>query len=183
VYAKGKSTEQLQEEALAWWVGLEPEQARQGKPKEWSNILRHTSLWNWPAVQGTIREKIERIFRPGKQQKEAERVTAERQLGWVTGADGERYWNYHTAEVTFETSEKWASAAVDRTLLDLQDLSVKVVGLCEECGRLFVRLRPTRSRYCSGSCRGRAYLEAHGFKPASERSGRERPHRDLGHGR
>ena len=35
---------------------------------------------------------------------------------------------------------------------------------------LFIGLRPTRSRYCSGACRNRAFLKAHGFKPPSETS-------------
>src|SRR5215831_15062643 len=62
-YAKGKSLGQLQEEALAWWIGLKPEQIRRAKPEEWSNILQLTARWKWRAIQTTIRETIERIYR------------------------------------------------------------------------------------------------------------------------
>jgi hypothetical protein len=170
-YAKGKSAAQLQEEALAWWVGLEAEQARQGKPEEWSNILRHTARWDWPTIQRTIRERIERIFLPGKKQRQAELVSAERQLGIFTAPDGERYWNYRTVEFLPKGSAKWVSRVIDRVLFDLQDLSVKVVNRCEECARLFVRLRPSVGRYCSPGCRHLAYLKAHGFRPPGETTG------------
>jgi hypothetical protein len=172
-YAKAKSPEQLHEQALAWWMGIDPEQAHREKPQQWSNILQLTQHWKWPAIQAKIREKIERIFLPSEYRKQAERVTADRQLGVFTNPDGEQFWYYYTVELLPKRSDKWVSAAIDRVLLDLQDLSVKVVHRCEQCGRLFVRLRPTRSRYCSGSCRGLAYLETHGFKPARERSGKD----------
>jgi hypothetical protein len=173
-YAKGKSPGQLQEQALAWSVGLQPKQARQGKPDEWSHILRVTARWDWPAIQRTIREKIKRIFLPSKTRKQAERVTSERRLGIFTAPDAEQYWYYHTGELAFDKPEKWVSGAIDRTLEDLQDLSVKVVHLCEECGRLFVRLRPSVGRYCSPNCRHLAYLKAHGFTPAGETTGKTR---------
>lgn len=172
VYAKRKSPGQLQQEALAWWIGIHPEQARQEKPREWTNILRATGRWRWVAVQSAIREKIERIFLPSADRKEAERVTAERQLGVFAAPDGERYFQYQTAELSVETPEDWVSAAIDRTLLDLQDLSVKVIERCHECGRLFCRLRPSVGRYCSPGCRHLAYLKMHGFRPLGETTAR-----------
>lgn len=165
VYAKGKSPPELQHAALAWWVGLTPEQFRQWGPRDWPDLIKPLPGWDWVPIQDEARRRVERLFLPRQEPLHLEPVTAPRVLGIFKDKDGESYWYYDTQTLLPHTGEEWVSRAIDRTLYDLRDMNLKVIGHCAECGRVFVRLRPTVSRYCSPGCRHLAWLKAHGFKP------------------
>ncbi len=172
VYAKNRTAKYLQDEFWAWYCGVYPEQASREVPREWSQLLDDTKGWDWPGMQAKAREKIEQIFLPGPKPSYPVWISAERAPAIFTASDGKKYFAYETALGKDAKPDEYITAAIDGMLNNLSDLSVDVMGVCAECGRLFVRLRPTSSLYCSPACRHLAFLKKHGFKPPTKASGK-----------
>lgn len=169
-YAFNRSGKEIQRTFWEWYNGVYANQVMQAEPHAWKTLMRDTADWDWPAMKRRVRETIEGVLRPKGKVQRLRPIEAPRGLGIWEAEDGKRYFHYSTIPNLALAQDSYADAAVDMMLTDLHGISTEVMHECEVCGRLFVGLRPTRSRYCSGVCRNRAFLKAHGFTPPTARA-------------
>ncbi len=173
LYASGLSDKELRVGFWSWFIGVSNEQARREVWTGWDAILRKTRGWPWPIMQEDMRKKIEEFF-GGLDKTKGLTLKFPRSLGkWRGPRDGRIYFHYGPVLPVPLRAEHVEVLGLDQFLSNLDNLSLEALSVCQQCGRFFVTLRPTRSRYCSGSCRGRAYLLAHGFKPPKKRKQKE----------
>lgn len=175
-YGVNRSPADLQKEFWEWYTGVYAGQAMQAVPHAWGMLMRDTSGWDWPALQSQVRNIIKALLLPKGKVRKLRPITVERGLGIWKAEDGKRYFHYSTRPDLRLDQSAYAEAAVDMMLSDLHGISTEVMNVCGVCGRPFIAVRPTRSMYCSGACRNRAFLKAHGFKPPmkEKRRGRNR---------
>ena len=79
--------------------------------------------------------------------------------------DDQAYLYPFTSLPTSNVLDAWVEWAVDMWFAGMTGLGLNLIGECSRCGRYFLKLRPRRARFCSGSCRARASLIRHGYKP------------------
>lgn len=168
-YGTGRSKQDLRGAFWTWYCGVYQKQAMRKVPGPWKRLMQRTVGWDWATFQGKVRETIEAVLRPKGKPLRLRPVAVARGLGIWEADDGKRYFHYSTQPPPGCDPDVYVEAAIDLMLSDLHGLSTEVMDVCQECGRLFVRLRPTRTRYCSASCRGRAFMAKHGYRPRRRR--------------
>jgi hypothetical protein len=168
-YAQDRSPERLQEMFHEWYFGVYSKKAMKRMPEGWRHIKRLGTAVDWPDFQQKLRNKIEAVLDRSSTRDAKQLLDIRWRLTDWNAPDGRVYFYPVVLIRDSRDIRSLVEVAVAMMVNDLTGLSVEAIRQCEECGRLFLRLRPTRARYCSSSCRARAFMARHGYHPRRER--------------
>jgi len=125
--------------------------------------------WPWRKFQKSFHGRLTTIIRHLAQGRPTPVSRAARGLIALHGHDGHPYFYPFTSLPTSNALDAWVEWAVDMWFADITGLGLNLIGKCSHCGRYFLKLRPRRARFCSGSCRARASQIRHGYRPRRRR--------------